>query len=206
MKIDFYVDENVLIPRADTENLVEEVIKICKEKEKCKILELCTGSGAIAISLKKYLSNVDIVATDISNEALKVAKKNEKKILKSECIQFIQSDMFENIKGKFDIIVSNPPYIKTEIVKKYDLKYEPILALDGGQDGLRFYKTIIENGYRYLNNNGVLALEIGYDQKDDVTNIVNDTKKYKETYCKKDLGGNDRVFIVKLMNNLIDKA
>lgn len=131
MKMDFYVDENVLIPRSDTEVLVEEVIALSKEKNKKEILELCTGSGAIAISLAKYLRNISITATDISEAALNVAKKNEKRLLEKQKIEFIQSDMFENIDRKYDIIVSNPPYIKTDVIKEYVLKYEPKLALDG---------------------------------------------------------------------------
>ena len=131
MKMDFYVDENVLVPRSDTEILVEEVITLSNEQKKKQILELCTGSGAIAVSLAKYLENVGITATDISDKALDVAKKNEKKLLESKKIKFIKSDMFENIDKKFDIIVSNPPYVKTEVINEYNLKYEPKLALDG---------------------------------------------------------------------------
>ena len=124
MKMCFYVDESVLIPRPDTEILVEEVIKLCKDKNKKDILELCTGSGAIAISLAKYLEDARITATDISEKALKVAIKNEKQLLQN--ISFIQSDMFQNINEKYDIIVSNPPYIKKQDIEKYSLKYEPL--------------------------------------------------------------------------------
>lgn len=127
--MDFYVDENVLVPRSDTEILVEEAISLGKDKK--EILELCTGSGIIAISLAKYLKDTNITATDISYKAIEVARKNEKKLLEDTKINFIQSDMFENINKKYDIIVSNPPYIKTEVIKEYDLEYEPKLALDG---------------------------------------------------------------------------
>lgn len=197
MKMEIYVDENVLIPRQDTEILVEEVIRICKKNESKDILELCTGSGIIAISLKKYMENAKITATDISYEALNVAKQNVANLLNQK-IEFIQSDMFENIKGKFDIIVSNPPYIKSEIIKQYSLEYEPKLALDGGTNGLKFYNIIINEGYKYLNPNGIIALEIGYDQKEEIMEIVEISKKYKEIYCIKDLGGNNRVIVIKV--------
>lgn len=128
MKMNFFVNPDVLIPRADTENLVEEVIKLSKNKK--DILELCTGSGAICISLAKYTQNLNITATDISKKALEIAKQNEKNLLKNKTIKFIQSDMFKNIEGSFDVIISNPPYIKRDIIKEYNLKYEPKIALD----------------------------------------------------------------------------
>ena len=151
MGMDFYVDENVLVPRSDTEVLVDEVISLAKEDSKKDILELCTGSGAIAVSLAKYIENVNLTATDISNGALEVAKKNEERLLDKKKIVFIQSNIFENIKNKYDIIVSNPPYIKHNVIKDYSLEYEPQIALDGGEDGLDFYRIIIEEGYKYLN-------------------------------------------------------
>lgn len=131
MKMEFYVDENVLVPRSDTEILVEEVMNLENQHDKRNILELCTGSGAIAISLAKYLENVKITATDISENALNVAKKNQMNLLENKQIEFMQSDLFENIHKKYDIIVSNPPYIKTEVIKEYSLEYEPQIALDG---------------------------------------------------------------------------
>lgn len=130
MKMDFYIDENVLVPRSDTEILVEEVISLANRNEKNNILELCTGSGIIAISLAKYLKNVKITATDIDEGALNIAKKNERELLQNKQIEFIQSNMFEKINKKYDIIVSNPPYIKTDVIKEYNLKYEPQIALD----------------------------------------------------------------------------
>lgn len=128
MKMDFFVNEDVLIPRADTENLVEEVIKLAKGKK--DILELCTGSGVIAISLAKYKEGLNITATDISRVALAISKLNAKNLLNDKTINFIESDMFANVEGKFDIIVSNPPYIKHDVIKEYNLEYEPLLALD----------------------------------------------------------------------------
>ena len=128
MKMDFFVDENVLIPRADTENLVEEVISLAQGKK--DVLDLCTGSGAIGISIAKYVDGINVIATDISKEALEVAKINSKNLLKDDNIKLIKSDMLQNINKKFDIIVSNPPYIKTKVIKDYMLKYEPKIALD----------------------------------------------------------------------------
>ncbi len=196
MKMEFFVNEDVLIPRNDTEILVEEVINISQKYDKKEILELCTGSGAIAISLEKYIDNAVITATDISKKALEVANKNSNKLLANKNINFIQSDMFAKIDNKFDIIVSNPPYIKTEVIKDYNLKYEPKLALDGGEDGLKFYRIIIEEGYKYLKPNGIIALEIGYDQREEVADIMRSTKKYENIYFKKDLFGNDRVVVI----------
>ena len=198
MKLDFYVDENVLIPRADTEILVEEVISDCKQsvEKDYKILDLCTGSGAIGISIAKYVTNSEAVCADISNNAIQVARKNAS-LNKVENIKFIRSDMFENIKEKFDIIVSNPPYIKKDIIPNLakEVQNEPIIALDGGNDGLDFYRIIVDEAYNYLNENGKLFLEIGYDQKNEVIEIINQNGKYKDIYSKKDLYGNDRIIV-----------
>lgn len=197
MQLNFFVNENVLIPRGDTEVLVEEIIQNYKN-EKVKILDLCTGSGCIAISLKKYIENSKIYAIDISEEALKVAKQNA--INNEADITFLKSDIFSNIKEeKFDIIVSNPPYIKTEVINNLDkeVKKEPLIALDGGNDGLYFYKKIIEEGYKFLNENGTIFFEIGYDQKDEIINIVKNDTKYEVVKTKKDLGNNDRIIVIR---------
>lgn len=199
MKMNFYVNENVLIPRQDTEILVEEVIEIAKRINAKKILDLCTGSGAIAISLAKYLPETDIYAIDISSEALEVAQKNAN--INNVKVNFINSDIFENLKEKeFDIIVSNPPYIKTEVCESLnkEVKKEPLIALDGGNDGLYFYKKIIEQCDKYLKKDGFLCFEIGYDQKDEVVNIINEKLNFKDTYSKKDLYNNDRIVVTKL--------
>lgn len=199
MKMNFYVNENVLIPRQDTEILVEEVIEIAKRINAKKILDLCTGSGAIAVSLAKYLPETDIYAIDISSEALEVAQKNAN--INNVKVNFINSDIFENLKEKeFDIIVSNPPYIKTEVCESLnkEVKKEPLIALDGGNDGLHFYKKIIEQCDKYLKKDGFLCLEIGYDQKDEVVNIINEKLNFKDTYSKKDLYNNDRIVVTKL--------
>lgn len=198
MKLNFFVDNNVLIPRQDTEILVEEVIKIAKKIKAKNILDLCTGSGAIGISLAKYLPETKIVATDISNDALNIARKNAVINNVQNQMIFINSDLFRNLETqKFDIIVSNPPYIKTNVIEKLDIqvKNEPNIALDGGEDGLDFYRKIIKESYQYLKYNGYLCLEIGFDQKDNVVNILNETENFKNIYCKKDLGDNDRVVV-----------
>lgn len=197
MNLDFYVDENVLIPQPDTEVLVLQTINIIKQYENrnIKVLDLCTGSGAIAISTAKAFENqaVQVYASDISDKALEVAKKNSKK--NDVHINFINSNMFENIDEKFDIIVSNPPYIETETIKKLskDVQQEPHIALDGGFDGLEFYKIIASEYEKYLNDNGTLLLEIGYNQKQSVTELFIN----RNVECIKDLAQNNRVIIVK---------
>ena len=196
MKLKFYVDENVLIPQPDTEILVEEIINEYKNNN-VKILDLCTGSGAIGISISKYIEKSYITATDISSKAIQIAKLNAEKNLVHKKMEFILSDMFENINNEFDVIASNPPYIKTEVIKTLDkqVQSEPILALDGGIDGLDFYKIIAKNAYKFLNDNGKLFLEIGYDQKNDVIQILKNTLEYKNITCIKDLEQNNRVVI-----------
>ena len=201
MKLSFFVDKNVLIPRQDTEILVEEVINIAKKNNAKKILDLCTGSGAIAVSLAKYLPQAEITAIDISNEALKIAKKNAISNNVENQITFISSDMFTNLnEEKFDIIVSNPPYIKTNVIEELDMqvKNEPYIALDGGKDGLEFYKKIINESYQYLKFNGYLCLEIGFDQKIDVIELIENTERFIGTYSKKDLFDNDRIVVTRL--------
>ena len=203
MGYNFFVNENVLIPQPDTEILVEEVLDILKKTKKYKILDLCTGSGAIAISISKILANsivddnIKISASDISSKALDVAKINAR--INDVKIEFIQADLFDKIGKKFDIIVSNPPYIKTAVIKKLNLEVqnEPYIALNGGKDGLDFYRKIINDAYKYLEADGYLALEIGFDQRQEVIEIIENTNKYKEVYSKKDLANNDRVIICK---------
>jgi len=196
MGLEFEVNKNVLIPRADTEILVEEVIELIGNKE-LKVLDLCTGSGAIAVSLAKKLKNIKATASDISLNALKTAKKNA--ILNDVNVIFKQSDLFENIEETFDIIVSNPPYIETNVIKTLnkDVQNEPFIALDGGKDGLDIYRKIINEAYKYLNENGTLALEIGYNQKEQVINLLRESDNYTDIYSKKDLSGNDRIVVCK---------
>ena len=200
MKMDFFVDENVLIPRPDTEILVEEVIKIAQKYNSPRILDLCTGSGAIAISLKKFVPNADITAVDISEKALEIAQKNAKKL--ETKINFLKSDLFYKLDNKkFDIIVSNPPYIRKDEIKKLseEVQKEPKIALDGGEDGLDFYRIITEQAINYLKTGSFLCFEIGYNQKNDVIKIIEDDQNYKNTYCKKDLYGNDRIIITQVL-------
>lgn len=199
MGLNFYVDENVLIPQPDTEILVEKAIEIAETTQKNKILDMCTGSGCIAISLAKKINNAQITAVDISNSALNVANKNAINNNVENKIKFINSDMFNSIEEKFDIIVSNPPYIETETINKLEIEVqnEPHVALDGGIDGLKFYKIIANNAFEYLNENGYLLLEIGYNQQESVTQLLQDTGKYKNIETIKDLGGNYRVVIAR---------
>ena len=199
MGINFEINQNVLIPQPDTEILVENTIGLVlgnkslenqeNSKKTTRILDLCTGSGAIAISLKKYLPDVKIFASDISEKALEVARKNAKN--NNVEIEFIKSDMFENIHEKFDIIVSNPPYIKSEEIEKLskEVQNEPKLALDGGKDGLKFYKIISREIKNYLKENGTLLMEIGYDEANEVM------KLFENSTCIKDYANNDRVIV-----------
>ena len=200
MKLNFFVNNKVLIPRQDTEILVEEVLKISQNIDNPIILDLCTGSGAIGVSIAKYLNDCTIYSTDISEEALHIAKKNAKANGVQGKMKFIQSNLFENLKNlEFDIIVSNPPYIKSSDIIKLDkeVQKEPKIALDGGKDGLDFYRKITKQAYKYLKPQGFLCYEIGYDEKKDVIDIIDKTEKYKDTYCIKDLYGNDRVIITR---------
>lgn len=201
MKLNFLVTKDVLIPRQDTEILVEEVIKIAKNIENPMILDLCTGSGAIAVSLAKNIENARIFATDVSSKALEIAKKNANLNGVKNNIEFIASNLFKKIKKlKFDIIVSNPPYIETDEIVKLpkDVQNEPREALDGGKDGLMFYRNIAKEAPEFLNSNGYLCFEIGYNQKQKVKQILEEEKKYVNIYSKKDLCENDRVVVAQV--------
>ena len=201
MTEEYYVDENVLIPQPDTEILVEEVLKICANNNcNAKILDLCTGSGAIAISLKKRMIKSTMFASDVSIKALNIARKNAN--INGTEINFIESDLFDKIQEKdFDIIVSNPPYIKKEVLKTLSkqVQNEPTLALDGGESGLEFYEKIANEAYIYIKNNGFLCLEIGYDQAKEVEEILIKNKYYKDIRVIKDLSNNDRCIISKIV-------
>lgn len=202
MKLNFFVDDNVLIPQPDTEVLAEESINILKkqETEKLKILDLCTGSGCIGISIAKYVPTTRVHVSDISFKALQIAKYNAERNMVHRRMKFIESNMFEDIKPmEYDMIVSNPPYIETEIIETLDIEVqnEPIMALDGGDDGLRFYRNIAKNAFEYLKKDGHLCLEIGYNQKNNVIKILEEVGEYKEIYSKQDLSGNDRIVIAK---------
>ena len=201
MGMDFFVNEDVLIPQPDTEILVETVLDICKRygNQSLRILDLCTGSGAIAISLSKIL-DTQIFASDVSTNALEVAEKNN--VLNNTKVEFIESNLFEQINGeKFDIIVSNPPYIKNEEIKSLpkQVQNEPYIALAGGEDGLDFYRKIIDEAYKHINKNGYLCLEIGYDQKEDLIKLIKQNENYEYENCIKDLSNNDRCIIAKIV-------
>lgn len=194
MGLEFYVDENVLIPQPDTEILVEETINIINNK-KIKVLDLCTGSGAIAVSIAHYCPNVQVTATDISTKALEIAKINCRQLHND--IVFIQSDLFDKIKEKFNVIVSNPPYIETHTINSLskEVQAEPYIALNGGKDGLEFYKKILNCAHTYLEPGGYLLLEIGYNQAKQIMNLESINLKLITKEPIKDLGQNDRVVI-----------
>ncbi len=190
MGLNFHVTEDVLIPRQDTEILVEQVLKRAKGKD---ILDLCTGSGCIAISLAVLGGTRRTVGTDISKEALVVAEQNAKSL--NANVEFIQSDMYSRVTGQFDIIVSNPPYIPTcDIAALMDevREHEPVIALDGRSDGLYFYQIIINGLSHYLKQGGYVFFEIGYNQGRAVS-VLLEGKGITDIRIIKDLAGLDRV-------------
>ena len=199
MGLDFFVKEGVLIPRPDTETLVEEIINICNNKTGLNILDIGTGSGAMTVSLAKYWDKSHIVSVDISDIALEIASKNAVSNKVDERIDFIKSDVFSNVsrENKFDIIVSNPPYIKKSDIDGLDRQvkdFEPYNALEGGEDGLDFYRKITRESREFLNENGILAYEVGHDQASDVSKIMQQNG-FKGIYTKSDLQGFERVVI-----------
>lgn len=191
---EFKVNENVLIPRQDTEILIDEICKDIKSRqENVSVLDIGTGSGAIAITVQKE-TNAKVLAVDVSEKALEIAKDNAKHL--EVDVEFVQSDLFENVEGKFDFIVSNPPYIETDVIETLDDEVklnEPILALDGGCDGLDFYRKIVDDAPKYLNKGGKLYFEIGYNQADALKNLMKE--KFKDILVYKDYGDNDRVVV-----------
>ena len=198
---EFKVNEDVLIPRFDTEILVEEVLKdVSKHSlEKIKIIDMCTGSGCIAISLGLESVNLDILGVDISKKALEVAELN-KKDLKAKNVKFMESDLFTKVEGKFDILVSNPPYIDISELKNLSPEvadHDPHLALFAKDRGLYFYKAISCKARDYLNEKGKVFFEIGYNQAVDVMKIMEDNG-YRDIRLIKDYGGNDRLIIGKI--------
>jgi release factor glutamine methyltransferase len=200
MGIDFFIKEGVLIPRPDTEILVEEVIKEINDKKFTKICDVCCGSGAIGLSIAKLLEYTKVYCYDISEKAEQVTRKNIELLSLEERAGFVKSDLLtvalEN-KLQFDVIVSNPPYIKTEVIPTLmeDVKdYEPYIALWGGEDGLDFYRRITTESLEILKAGGVLAYEIGYDQSEEVEDILRENG-YTKVRTVKDLAGNDRVVL-----------
>ena len=210
MGLEFIVNEHVLVPRQDTEVLVESVLEVLEPG--MKVLDMCTGSGCILISLMKLYGTSQAettgevtedekmlcgVGVDISDEALKVAKANGEKIgVKAD---FIQSDLFEKVSGKYDVIVSNPPYIRTVVIEelKEEVKcHDPFIALDGKEDGLYFYRKIVEKSLEYLSDGGRLLFEIGHDQGEEVKKLM-EQAGFTGVTVKKDLAGLDRVVLGK---------
>lgn len=189
--LDLLVDKRALIPRYETEILVDLIINDNSNNK--KILDIGTGSGAISLALSNNLKDSKIIGVDISKNAIDLANKNKIK-LNINNVEFKESDIFSNIDEKFDIIVSNPPYINKEDFQKLDKKlyYEPQNALYGGEDGLYFYKKIIKNAKNFLNKNGKIYLEIGYDQKDSISNLLEEYG-YKQIKSYKDFNDFDRI-------------
>ena len=193
MGLEFMVSKDVLIPRMDTETLVEEVLRLGLSN--VRVLDICTGSGCILLSILKYVYGSSGVGVDISDGALGVAKANSEAL--GIDATFIKSDMFENIPKdeRFDIVVSNPPYIRSDVIGTLmsEVKdYEPLLALDGSEDGLKFYRIIADRAPEYLNNGGMLFLEIGYDQGAEVSALLT-AAGFMDVEVIKDLSGLDRV-------------
>ena len=208
MGLDLYVEEGVLIPRPDTEILVETVLNWVKEEmdfksrqEPLKIVDLGTGSGAITVSLAKYIEKVHVYSVDLSEKALSIGRKNAEKHGVLEKITFLQGDLLQPLaeKGLFDqvdILVSNPPYIPAKDIDDLQIevaKFEPRMALDGGPDGLDFYRRIIEQGDQFLRHGGRMALEVGHDQGDAVKNMMVLKKSYANIQKHQDLAGIERV-------------
>lgn len=196
MGLTFNVNEHVLIPRQDTEILVEEVLK--ELHDGMRVLDMCTGSGCILLSLLHYSNDCEGLGVDLSAEALEVAGRNVLKVLtpeKAEHAHFLQSDLFEKVEGKFEIIVSNPPYIASAEVEKLMPEvrdHEPRMALDGTEDGLHFYRRIIEEAGKHLVSSGMLFFEIGYDQGQAVSELMR-TEGYCDVQVVQDYAGLDRV-------------
>lgn len=192
MGLDFRVGPEALIPRQDTEILVEEVLR--ELHDGFRILDLCTGTGCILLSLLHYSNDCAGVGTDLSARALELARENARALGEENAV-FVEGDLFEKIEGKFEIIVSNPPYIRTDVIDTLEEEvrlHEPRMALDGGGDGLFFYREIIQKSRDYLCGGGRLYLEIGYDQKEAVTGLMREAG-FAEVTAVCDYAGKDRV-------------
>ncbi len=210
MGLEFEVNESVLIPRQDTETLVELALSQANEKNKeLHIMDMCCGSGAIAVSMAHYLPKARIVACDLSTAALEITRKNAKKNNVLDRVEIFNTDMFEVVdldgntpfEKKYDMILSNPPYIVTKVIETLQTEvrdHEPKMALDGGRDGLVFYRILAESAADFLEDDGVLIMEIGHDQGTTVPNILEKTGKYRDIQVYKDLPGLDRVVCCRL--------
>ena len=201
--LDFIVTGDVLVPRPETELLVEEALKIFRTNrlstDCCLILEIGTGSGAVAVSLAKELPGVSVIATDYSFDALRIAKKNAEKCQVIKNVNFLAGDIFgpfKNDRDLSDMVISNPPYIPDHVIQNLPPEvrdFEPVMALDGGKDGLDLYRRIIPQAARYLKKDGYLLLEIGENQEKKVTRMVRETGCFTQCSIIRDLGGNNRV-------------
>lgn len=198
MGIGFAVSDKVLTPRQDTETLAELAIAFVKKRQKeqqspVRVLDLCTGSGCLAVSIRHYCPQTEVSASDISADALKVAGENVRRT--GEKVELIESDLFEKISGTFDLIVSNPPYIRSSVIPELMEEvrdHEPLNALDGGEDGLLYYRKTAEEAPGFLRPGGGLFFEIGYDQGREVTGIMK-RAGYSDIRLDRDLAGQDRV-------------
>lgn len=198
MGLDFMVAPGVLIPRSDTENLVSMVIEKIKHSNYKKVLDIGTGSGAIHISLCHYLKDIECSTVDISEAAIEIAQKNAENLGVKDRIKYVKSDVFENINETFDVIVSNPPYIPTEVIEglQVELTHEPIIALDGGKDGYDFYRRIIKESPDYFNDEGILAFEVGHDQSRVIKDLL-ESSGFKDVEIHCDLSGIERVVLAR---------
>lgn len=205
MGLELEVSENVLIPRADTEIIVEKLLELADKNSDLNIIDMCTGTGAIAVSLGHFLSRAAILAVDISDKALECCTRNIFKHGLQHRVKAVKSNLFEDLTrteltNNIDMIVSNPPYIPTIDIESLSANvkdYEPILALDGGKDGLDFYKRITHDAVGYLKSGGILAFEIGYNQGRVIMNIIKESGSYYDLECYKDLAGLDRCIIAR---------
>jgi release factor glutamine methyltransferase len=193
MGLEFRVNKKVLIPRPETETLVEAAIKYAKGK---KILDLGTGSGCIAVSIAKKSPGSDVTAVDISKDALDIAKENAE--LNRVKVRFLRTKLFKGLLTKYDLIISNPPYIPRDQIRSLqpELKYEPFIALDGGNDGLAFYRKIIKEAPDYLKDNGILIMEMGFNQRKWIEGILRRVKHFNIIEVIKDYNNIDRVIVV----------
>ena len=223
----FKVNEHVLIPRQDTETMVEDALELLekgslrghpygtgKALKGAEVLDLCCGSGAIGLSLAKTLKGIKVTCSDLSREALQTAREN-KEALKCDSVHLIESDMLEgaafngrlNTK-KYNLIISNPPYIASQIIERLEPEvrdHEPKMALDGGDDGLDCYRKIASQAPGHLKKQGILMLEIGFDQKDAVQALLAETGRFENIVCLQDLTGKDRIVAATLNNVKPDK-
>ncbi len=216
MGLEFIVNENVLIPRQDTETLVEDALEIINtgtlrgedmdvKRKEWDILDLCTGSGAIGVSLARIANKVNVTCSDISEGAIKVAKENAQKHGVAKSVKFEQGDLFKPFskhfrKQKFDMIISNPPYIKSSIIptlQKEVCEHEPLSALDGGESGLDFYERIVSGVGSHLRKSGVLLLEIDHDQGEAVSGLLSRNGEFTSIRVLKDLANRDRIVFAK---------